>query len=87
MFRKETRRDRKIASAWLLETGFLLSSLLFAGCMAYMTCTTFFARDALYLSPLSVMELAFTGLSLLFVVEKLAAFAKKKGIRRKKQPV
>ena len=63
---------------WLLETGVLLSCLLFAACVAYMTATTFFARVYLYLSPMYVMELLFSGVAIPFAAEMLLdTFVKK----------
>lgn len=58
-------------AAWLLETGVLLSYVLFAACLAYMTATTFYARIYLYLSPMYVMELMFSGVALPFAFEAL----------------
>ena len=64
VYKKRKRPEDNVLAAWLLQTGILLSILVFLLCISYMTVSTFFARVYLYLSPVYVLMLAFYGVSI-----------------------
>lgn len=65
-------------AAWLLQTGILLSIMVFLLCISYMTVTTFNARVYLYLSPVYVLMLAFYGVSISTAFETYVMLRKSK---------
>ncbi len=64
LIRRRKTGDKSLQAVWLLETGILLSYILFTAIIAYQTTTTFNARLYLYLAPNYLLQLVFYGISI-----------------------